>query len=384
MGSLVIIGRWFLLSLGSLSAVAWVGCGCAVRRLRRRPRGGRVLAAGAGALAATLTLAMAADLVNAHYSYLPRLDDALGVHSWPTASAREAVVAAPVRRHPQGTVIGLSVPGVHSGFGTQQALVYLPPQYFTEPHARFPVVYLMHGSPGVPVDWFRADRAAQTGSWLAGSGHPVIMVAPRLSHGWLDDSECVDRPGERIETYVVEDVIPTVDADLRARTDRADRIFAGMSAGGFCALNLGLRHRDQVATIIDMSGMDRPTHDGGMIGLFGRRRDLAQVVAANTPAGYAAHLAASPPMRVWLDCGRGDRESYSDTRYLAATLGARPGFRVELHLRPGGHDFTVWRPALRESLAWTLDTSSPVSVAVGDRRPPSVPARHPASHIARA
>ncbi|MCM3886542.1 esterase family protein [Frankia sp. R82] len=376
MGSLVIIGKWFLLGLALLAVAAWVGCAGAVRRQRR------MLVAGVGALAVTLTLATAADLVNAHYSYLPRLDDVLGVRSWPTASSRDAVVAAPVRGHAQGSVISLAVPGAHSGFGTQQALVYLPPQYFTEPRARFPVVYLMHGSPGVPVDWYRANRAAQTGAWLAGRGRPVILVAPRLSHGWLDDSECVDRPGEHIESYVVDDVIPTVDARLRVRADRADRIFAGMSAGGFCALNLGLRHRGLVATIVDMSGMDRPTHDGGMIALFGHRRDLAHVVMANTPAVYAAHLPASPPMRVWLDCGRSDRESYSDTRYLAATLGARPGFQVEVHLRPGGHDFGVWRPALRESLAWAL--GAPAAVPVRAPVDPANTVRHLQDHPVRA
>ncbi|CAO5155620.1 Enterochelin esterase-like enzyme [Frankia sp. AiPs1] len=432
MGSLVIIGKWFLLTLGALTAAAWLGCALAVRRLRRgrplpvkngreaqpiepaplssalrssaprrplarqptprragrryagrdRSWSGRLLLAGAGGLAVTLTLATAADLVNAHYSYLPRLDDVLGVHSWPTASSREAVAATPIRTHPQGSVVSLAVPGVHSGFGTQQALVYLPPQYFTEPRVRFPVVYLMHGSPGVPVDWYRANRAAQTGAWLAGHGRPVILVAPRLSNGWLDDSECVDRPSEHIETYVVDDVIPTVDARLRSRPDRADRIFAGMSAGGFCALNLGLRHRDLVGTIIDMSGMDRPTHDGGMIGLFGHRPDLSHVVAANTPAVYAAHLPATPPMRVWLDCGRGDRESYSDTRYMAATLGARPGFQVELRLRPGGHDFGVWRPALRDGLAWALEVRTTVTVRLPLR--PATTAHHTRSRAVRA
>ncbi|CAO5237431.1 alpha/beta hydrolase [Frankia sp. AgKG'84/4] len=347
MGSVVVIGKWFLLGLGVLAVAAWVSC-------VRLSRHGRTVTVATAGLAVAFSVATAADLVNAHYSYLPRVDDVIGVKSWPASSSRVAAADAPARAHPQGTVVTLRIPGVRSGFGAQQALVYLPPQYFSEPRARFPVVYLMHGSPGVPVDWFRADRAAQTGAWLAADHRAAILVAPRLSHGWLDDSECVDRPGEHIETYLVDDVIPTIDARLRVLPGRTERTFAGMSAGGFCALNLGLRHRDLVATIVDMSGMDRPTHNGGMVGLFGPRSDLAGVVAANTPARYAAHLPADPPMRVWLDCGESDREAYGDTRAMAAALGGRPGFTVVLRLRPGGHDFGVWRPALRDGLAWSL------------------------------
>ncbi|KDA41326.1 MULTISPECIES: esterase family protein [unclassified Frankia] len=357
LGSLVVIGKWFLLSLAGMSLACWAGCGWLAHRRRagHRNRVGRPAAFGMGVLAMLLTLVTAADLVNAYYGYLPRVDDVIGVKSWPTGSAREA--AAPAPPHPDGSVIDLLVPGTHSGFGVKeakQALVYLPPQYFTEPHVRFPVVYLLHGSPGVPVDWYRAGRAAQVGALLAGVGRPAILVAPRLSHGWLDDSECVDRPGENIETYLIDDVISTVDRRLRAIADRADRIFVGMSAGGFCALNLGLRHRDLVETIIDMSGMSKPTHDGGMVGLFGNRPDLALVVAANTPARYAATLPPFPPMRVWLDCGHGDHEALGDTEAMARALGERPGFDVVLRLRPGGHDFGVWRPALRDSLLWAV------------------------------
>ncbi|AEH10781.1 MULTISPECIES: alpha/beta hydrolase [Protofrankia] len=353
LGSLAIIGKWFLLSLAGLTAICGAGCALLARRER-------AVSVGLGSLALLLTLATVADLVNAHYGYLPRFDDVIGVKSWPTASAREIVGQAP-RPHPDGSVVGLPVTGVHSGFGTQEALVYFPPQYFTEPHTRFPVVYLLHGSPGVPVDWYRGGQAAQVGAMLAHDGQPAILVAPRLSHGWLDDSECVDRPGEHVETYLVDDVIPTVDARLRTIPDRADRILAGMSAGGYCALNLGLRHRDLIATIVDMSGMTRPTHDGGMAGLFGNRPDLAFVAAANAPALYALALPPDPPMRVWLDCGRGDRESLDDTRNMALTLSRRPGFTTVLRLRPGGHDFNVWRPALRDGLQWAVPTASPAS-----------------------
>jgi len=358
LGSVVVIGKWFLLALAGLSLACWACCIWLGRR--GRGRGGAI---GVGTLAVLVTLATAADLVNAHFGYLPRVDDVIGVRSWPAAPVRDAVAQVPARPHPHGSVITLPVAGPRSGFGTHGALVYLPPQYFTDPHARFPVVYLLHGTPGAPVDWYRANRAAVVGALLADAHDPAILVAPRLSHGWLDDSECVDRPGEHIETYLIDDVIPSVDARLRTLPDRADRVFAGMSAGGFCALNLGLRHRDLVETIVAMSALDEPTHSGGMAALFGPRPDLAAVAAANTPVRYATELRPTPPMRIWLDCGRDDHDALRDTRTMAALLTHRGGFDVTLRLRPGGHDYGVWRPALRDGLRWAVIPASTAATA---------------------
>ncbi len=47
-----------------------------------------------------------------------------------------------------------------------------------------------------------------------------ILVAPRASHNWTDDSECVDRPNEHIATYVVNDVVREVDSRFRTIADR--------------------------------------------------------------------------------------------------------------------------------------------------------------------
>jgi enterochelin esterase-like enzyme len=352
MGSLVVIGKWFILSLAGLAAAGWLGW-FMVRRRRL------LVSLPVAALATLLTLATAADLVNAHYSYLPRVDDVVGAPSWPTIGFREATApfTPPARPRPYGSVTTLTVPGSRSGFGAHTAMIYLPAPYFTDPGRRFPVVYLLHGTPGAPIDWYRANRAAQIGAHLTASGQPAIFVAPQVSHGWLDDSECVDRPSEHIETYVVDDVIPLIDRQLRTIPDRADRIFAGVSAGGFCALNLGLRHRDKVATIVDLSGFDRPTHSGGMAGLFGHQPNLTALAAANTPADYATRLPAEPPMRVWLDCGKDDRSTLADQQQIA-TLLTNDGYTVLLRLRGGGHTYEVWRPALRDSLAWAIPTAA--------------------------
>jgi enterochelin esterase-like enzyme len=324
-----VVAPWFVLPLALAAAAAWAGC-------RRRP----VLAA-----AVLLTVLTVADGVNVYFGYLPRAGDVVNVvdggRDWPALDRADPAADA-------GRVSRLPIPDGGNGVGGGTALVWLPPQYRTEPDRRFPVLYLVHGSPGVPADWFRGGDADAAAAALAAAGRPLIVVAPRMSRSWLDDPECVDGVSERVQRHFVRDVVPTVDAALRTEPDRAGRLVGGMSAGGYCALNLGLRHRDLVGTILDLSGEVAPSHTGGLGAVFGPGPAAA---AANTPALYAARLPAGPPTRVWFDCGSDDRGLLPGIRTVAATLAAR-GFPVHLAVRPGAHTFRVWRPALRDALAW--------------------------------
>ncbi len=167
--------------------------------------------------AASLTLLglALASFANAYFSYLPRLGDVVGPRPWPVASYQSVnglgVAAARSVKPAKGTVVTVVVPGRRSGISPHTAMVYLPPQYFSQPTAHFPVLYLLHGSPGLPVDWFRGGEAATAGLAAATAGTPVILVAPKMSSGWLSDSECIDRRSGRWETYLTEDVVPAVD-----------------------------------------------------------------------------------------------------------------------------------------------------------------------------
>jgi enterochelin esterase-like enzyme len=352
----MVISWEFLTTIVSLTVLVWI---FALWRGFKR----RWLSSSLGiVLALVMSLLTVADFVNAHYAYLPRVADVIGVRTWPSAKLTEVVAPAGVKPRPQGAVVSVKLPGPKSGFGSPEAMVYFPPQYFTETSRRFPVIYLLHGSPGAPIDWFRAARASDAGLAAAKAGHPVILVAPRASHDWDDDSECVDRPKEKIATYLVQDVVSDIDARFRTIDNRSGRALAGNSAGGYCALNLGLQHRDMFSSIVDLSGFDRPTHNGGLKGLFGSRHDLAAVAAANTPRDYVGKLQPTPNVRLWIDCGRSDASARRDTVNIADALGSR-GFDVTLRLRRGGHDYSVWRPALMDGVVWSAAHLGPPPAA---------------------
>jgi enterochelin esterase-like enzyme len=351
-GSITVVSTRFMLVWGTATAGSWVWL--VVRSVRRRRTGRparRLRGAAAVGLIALLTLALAADGVNSYFSYLPNVSDvADAITQTPPPPLSTAVRLATAAPPAAGKLATLPVPST-TGFKASRAWVWLPPQYFTQPRRRFPVVYLFHGSPGVQKDWFHGGEAARTGAALARAGWPAILVAPQMSRNWLDDSECVDGVHERVETHLLRAVIPAADAALRTIPSRLDRVFAGMSAGGYCALNLGLRNRFVAATILDFSGFTEPTHSGGLKALFGRNSGLT--AAANNPATYARSLTSGPAMRVWLDSGSDDRQVKREITSMAATLRADQ-MTVQLHSRPGGHTYSVWRPALSQSLSWAL------------------------------
>jgi enterochelin esterase-like enzyme len=350
-GQVDVTSAGFVAVLGAAVLLAWwrVARG-------RSSRLHRTALAGALLLSALLV----GDGVNSYFSDLPHLSDVVSVVTGPDSLARldrgdllAANVAQTSLEFPHGGVVRLAVPDRGSGFGPSTALVYLPPQYFAEPLRHFPVVYLLHGSPGSPGDWIRGGGASRTGSALAADGQPAVIVMPRMSHHWLDDPECVDGIHVRAETHLLQDVLPAAESAYRTLPGGVDRIIAGMSAGGFCALNLGLRHPDTFGTIIDMSGLDRPTHAGGTAALFGPGPQGDAAEAANDPSRYAAGLPDHLPVRIWMDAGRSDHDVIPGLVRLQTVLRSR-GIDVRLRIRPGRHTYHVWRPALRQALQWAL------------------------------
>jgi S-formylglutathione hydrolase FrmB len=254
----------------------------------------------------------------------------------------------------QGAAARISVPDTRSHFGVFDAQVYLPPQYFREPNRRFPVVILTHGNPGQSTEWLDDGSAAQTGLAVAQAGHPVILVMPTVLQEPDGDSLCVDTASQgNAETYVVQDVVAAADTQLRTMTGAAHRAIGGFSMGGFCALNLGLKHPDVFSVILSFSALtvcEPDAVDGGNEGLFGTP-DWEQRVAENSPDDYWPYLdpKTAPPM--WLDVGDEESSVLPPLKEFAEEMSAA-GFTVAYHERPGGHDFATWTPALQESLPW--------------------------------
>jgi enterochelin esterase-like enzyme len=377
----MLLAWWFLALLISAAAgfpLAALGFG--IRRHRRR-RAGRPIMSGwrlvtrrvtlvLGTVA--FTLAAIAAGVNDHYSYIPSFHALFGdvspdLVSHPVAARAElarraqheggdgGVVPAAVKIPDHGTVEKVSIDGPVSGVGGRDAYVYLPTEYFDPARSaqHFPVLYLLHGSPGVAVDWLRAGWADRAMDDLLAKHRvaPFIMVMPDVNGGYRRDSECEDilPNGPKTQTYLVRDVVDYVDANYRTVPQRGARVVGGLSTGGYCAVNLTLRHQDVFSGIVSHSGYDRPDHNLYTGDLFAGDRKEAE---ANTPGLYLPTIPLTNPLGVYLDVGMGDNGSRVESMDMARVFEKR-GVTVAFHdFADESHSWNAWRRNLYSSLPW--------------------------------
>jgi predicted esterase len=138
--------------------------------------------------------------------------------------------------------------------------------------------------------------------------------------------------------YVV-DVVHDVDHRFATLPLRRDRGIAGVSEGGYGALNIALHHLGMFSVAESWSGYFTQTPSGPFTGA------APAVLRANSPAAYVSAL--SPRihrlgLRTWLLQGRLDWRSPRALRAFATELHAA-GADVHYGFFPGGHDWGLWR-----------------------------------------
>jgi enterochelin esterase-like enzyme len=330
--------------LASVGVVVWWRCRVSARqrlqgaaRASRRPRwlrrGG--LALWLASLAALTGLAG----LNAYVGYVPSLPALLG--SLPGASPGAG----------GSRVVRIVIDAPWLRMRPTSALVYLPPGYDTRSarSRRYPVVYLLHGYPGAPIDWFRAARVQQLMDVMIADGlaRPMILVAPSASGGWLHDSEMLNQVGgPQVETFLTSALVQAVDARFRTVADRAGRAIGGMSSGGYGALNLGLRHQDTYAVILSLMPYGTPGDVGKR--LLGGSRALW---LANSPDAYIPTMRFRHRMWVDLLAGPSDPE-LGEAMRLAGMLRARRQPAVFSEVAGAGHTWRGVRLELPYALAF--------------------------------
>ena len=245
-------------------------------------------------------------------------------------------------------------------------LAYLPPGY--TPDRQYPVLYLLHGSPGRPQVFINvANMDVRLDNQLSEhSVRPMIMVFPdgRIGGSTYSDSEWANTPSGAYDSYVV-DVVHNVDRRFSTLPDRQDRVIGGFSAGAYGAINVALHHLPTFGSVEVWSGYFTQTRSG----VFGHasRAELD----ANSPLDYIGGLRraiAASPLSVYMFVGRDD-ESSAQIVPMARAL-RRAGARVSYAIYPGGHDWQVWYPRLNQMLMLASQ-----DFAVRSPRRPRLPAR---------
>jgi enterochelin esterase-like enzyme len=283
------------------------------------------------------------------------LDQALQV-----ASARAAAG--------QGAMLHLTITGQRTDI-TRDVDVYLPAGYSTPEWSgfRFPVIEWIPHFPGEPrhvaalyglPDLLDREIAARLMP-------PTVVIVPdpngkgRLTH----DSECVDAVGGQAnDTYLSADIRTWALGRLRVRTDREGWALAGWSSGGYCALNLAVRHPQWYSVAVSMSGYDKTPQDIATGDLFHGRDDVR--LANDVSATLLAHPS---PLRLLACADSSASDELASLGRLQAA--AVPPAQLTTWTFPAeGHNLNSVRTELPVVFGW-LDRQLANPVPVTDRPP---------------
>lgn len=196
-----------------------------------------------------------------------------------------------------------------------RTIVYLPPCYATSGPRRYPTLILLHGGGADETQWPDIGLAT-TADRLINQGRipPFIAVTPRTGG-----------PSTRaVEAFVLNELLPWMDEQLRTRTASRDRKIGGISLGGASALRIAGDHPGLFGAVGGHSPAVKPSD-----------RDLAASLADRGP-------------EVWLDVGQDDslRPAVED---LAANWRINH-VAVELRVSQGRHDRAYWRSQMESYL----------------------------------
>lgn len=280
-------------------------------------------------------------------------------------------------------------------------VIYLPAGYETS-GKRYPVFYYLHGLGGNEENWVgggQLDKAADA----LGLQAIVVMVDGDDAFyvnglGAVDYDKCLQdgtglfMPGHEAkrtacvrkrdyDTYITKDLIGHVDATYRTIATRDGRAIAGLSMGGFGAMQLSMRHLDLFSAAASHSGLvsllyggpvpyvkgkvelltDVKTWGGPfieikrwMVGLLGediahwREFDPTVLVATLAPGKLA----------LYIDCGTEDEFMFQNEAAYLHDLLLDKNIEHEYFIGPGHHAFGFWKQRVGESLRFLRDHTS--------------------------
>lgn len=229
-------------------------------------------------------------------------------------------------------------------------LIYVPPKYQPDKGEKYPLLIFLHGSPGKETDWIEAGKARETLDDAINTGilSPTIVAFPDGNGGLDKDTQYINSAdGKELNAdFITKNVVKYLLQNFAIEPESKYHAIAGLSSGGFGAINLGLQNQDIFGEILSFSGY-------GNI----EKSDLTQkviqhsdtIVNLNSPLKYIENLKTNS-IKVKLVVGKQDgflsenQEIYDKLR--------NKDFQVELSTPNGVHSWIFWSEELKNNLNW--------------------------------
>ena len=214
--------------------------------------------------------------------------------------------------------------------------VYTPPGYVLG-QGTYPVFYLLHGAGDSDDSWTSVGRAGFILDNLiaAGKAKPMIVVMTAGHAGPFRFGGPRPTVNEFAEDFT-KDVMPYIERNYRAKTDRDSRAMAGLSMGGGQTLDIGIPHLEKFAYLGVFSS--------GLFGIVPR----PGAPAPTGPSYEEQHLATLDNAELkqglkpfWFATGKDD--FLVETSRASVEVFKKHGFNVIYQEGAGAHTWLVWR-----------------------------------------
>jgi enterochelin esterase-like enzyme len=258
-----------------------------------------------------------------------------------------------------------TIAGRHSRI-SRQALIYLPPQYFSKAYAnyKFPVIELLHGAPGEPSAWVNVMNVVPIylQAMASGKAEPAVLVMPDTDGGQQYGLQCLNETNALQDmTYVAQEVPDWVVANLRVQKPGQAWGIAGYSEGGYCAANIALQHPNLFGYAGSLSGYFSPIGSqvpangkpgGKPVDVFEYAHDK-KLLALNSPDEYVNRVPTTLSVpQFFLAAGAADEGDVQAAEMFKQELLLRDASVPLDIVQGGGHQANVWRSALTPMLEW--------------------------------
>ena len=223
----------------------------------------------------------------------------------------------------------------------RRAYVYTPAEY-DQSKDKYPVFYLLHGMGENERGWSLQGRMnfIMDNLIAEGKAKPMIVV---MDCGYTDTMDAATGAIKRstdaksLEQIYFKDIIPMIEKNYRAKSDRESRAMAGLSMGGFQTMNIALSNIDKFAYI-----------GGFSAALMMRGREPLDLKTAYNGA-FANPAEFNKKVKLlWLGAGSEEKAFVEAAENMGKELD-KMGVKCELYISENTyHEWHTWSRCLKE------------------------------------
>ena len=239
--------------------------------------------------------------------------------------------------------------------------VYLPDGFDSNPDAKYPVLYLLHGFTDTYKAWVENGRVQEIADELIQSGEicPMVIIMPNAGGPETKTTwnGYYNMEGWNYEDFFFRELIPQAEQKYRIYGDKQHRAISGLSMGGGGSIIYSQRHPDMFSSCYGMSAwMDTNVTEANPDDKATIVQKAVHDLSALTFIRNADDKTCEQlrTVRWFLDCGDDDFLLQTTMDFYSAMRGHRVA--CELRVRNGAHTWEYWHTALRTSLPFASNT----------------------------